>query len=227
MANLTLTWLGHAGFRLDGSSGKRVYIDPWLDNPKFPESEREIERIDVLALTHGHSDHSGSALDLARAHSPTIVCITELGDWFSNQGIEAHGINKGGSVDLDGVRVTMTDARHSSSLPDGTYAGDPAGLVIELDGVRVYHAGDTCAFGDMRLIGRLHEPDVAILPIGDYYTMGPREAGLALELLGVKRCVPCHYGTFPALIGTPEELREHAPAGVEIVGLEPGESLEL
>jgi L-ascorbate metabolism protein UlaG (beta-lactamase superfamily) len=226
MANITLTWLGHAGFRLDGSSGKRVYIDPWLDNPKFPEAERNVERIDVLALTHGHSDHTASAIDLAEQHSPDVVCITELGDWLDAKGVEAHGINKGGTVDLDGVRVTMTDARHSSSTPDGTYAGDPAGFVIELDGTRVYHAGDTCVFGDMQLIGRIYEPDVAILPIGDYYTMGPREAAVALELLGVQRCVPCHYGTFGLLTGTPEELRKLAP-NVEVIAPEPGETVEL
>jgi len=226
MANVTLTWLGHAGFRLDGSSGKRVYIDPWLDNPKFPEAEREIERVDVLALTHGHSDHTANALDIAREHAPAVVCMLEMGDWFSGQGVEAIGFNKGGTVDVDGVRVTMTDARHSSSLPDGTYAGDPAGFVVELDGVRVYHAGDTCVFGDMQLIGRLYEPDVAILPIGGHFTMDPREAAVALELLGTKRCVPCHYGTFPALTGTPEQLRELAP-NVEVIAPEPGETVEL
>ena len=226
MANISLTWLGHAGFRLDGPSGKRVYVDPWLDNPKFPAGEKPIERIDVLVITHGHSDHSGSALEICKEHSPVVVCMTEIGDWCSNKGLDAQGINKGGSVDVDGIRVTMTDARHSSSLPDGTYAGDPAGAIIEMDGMRIYHAGDTCAFMDMQLIGRLHEPDVAILPIGDYYTMGPKEAAVALELLGVKRCVPCHYGTFPLLTGTPEELRKLAP-DVEIIAPEPGETIEL
>jgi L-ascorbate metabolism protein UlaG (beta-lactamase superfamily) len=227
MANLSLTWLGHAGFRLDGSSGKRVYIDPWLDNPKFPESERNIEKIDVLALTHGHSDHSANVADLAKQHSATVVCMIEIGDWLANQGVEnVEGMNKGGTVDVDGVRVTMTDARHSSSLHDGTYGGEPAGVVLDLDGTRIYHAGDTCVFGDMQLIARLYEPEVAILPIGGYFTMDPREAGVALELLGTKRCVPCHYGTFPVLTGTPEELREQAP-GVEIIAPEPGETIEL
>jgi L-ascorbate metabolism protein UlaG (beta-lactamase superfamily) len=226
MANVSLTWLGHAGFRLDGPSGKRVYIDPWLDNPKFPESQRDIDRIDVLALTHGHSDHTASAVDLYKQHSPAVVCIVELADWLGSQGVEATGFNKGGTVDVDGVRVTMTDARHSSSTSDGHYAGEPAGFVIELDGTRVYHAGDTGVFGDMQLIGRIYEPDVAILPIGDHYTMGPREAAVALELLGVKRCVPCHYGTFPLLTGTPDELRNLAP-GVEVISPEPGEPVEL
>jgi L-ascorbate metabolism protein UlaG (beta-lactamase superfamily) len=227
MANLSLTWLGHAGFRLDGPSGKRVYIDPWLDNPKFPESERNIEKIDVLALTHGHSDHSANVADLAKQHSATVVCMIEIGDWLANQGVEnVEGMNKGGTVDVGGVRVTITDARHSSSLSDGTYGGEPAGVVIDLDGTRIYHAGDTCVFGDMQLIARLYEPEVAILPIGGYFTMDPREAGVALELLGTKRCVPCHYGTFPVLAGTPDELRQHAP-GVEIIAPEPGETIEL
>jgi L-ascorbate metabolism protein UlaG (beta-lactamase superfamily) len=225
MPDVSLTWLGHAGFRIDGA-GKRVYVDPWLDNPKFPEDEREIERIDVLALTHGHSDHSGSVVDLAKRYSPAVVCMIEIGDWLDGQGVEAHGMNKGGSVDLDGVRVTLTDARHSSSLPDGTYAGEPAGLVIELGGTRIYHAGDTCVFGDMQLIGRIYQPDVAILPVGGYFTMDPQEAAVALELLGVRRCVPCHYGTFPLLAGTPDELRKLAP-DVEIIAPEPGETVDL
>jgi L-ascorbate metabolism protein UlaG (beta-lactamase superfamily) len=227
MANVSLTWLGHASFRLDGASGKRVYIDPWLDNPKFPEGERNIEKIDVLALTHAHSDHSANVADLAKQHSATVVCMIEIGDWLANQGVEnVEGMNKGGTVDIDGVRVTMTDARHSSSLPDGTYGGEPAGVVINLDGTRIYHAGDTCVFGDMQLIARLYEPEVAILPIGGYFTMDPREAAVALELLGTKRCVPCHYGTFPALAGTPDELRQHAP-WVEVIAPEPGETIEL
>jgi L-ascorbate metabolism protein UlaG (beta-lactamase superfamily) len=136
--------------------------------------------------------------------------------------------NKGGTVDVDGVKVTLTHAQHSSSTNDGTYAGEPCGLVVELeDGTTLYFAGDTNVFGDMALIRRIYEPDVAMLPIGDHYTMGPREAAVALELLGVKRCVPSHWGTFPLLTGTPEALRELAPAGVEIVDVEPGGSVEL
>jgi L-ascorbate metabolism protein UlaG (beta-lactamase superfamily) len=152
--------------------------------------------------------------------------MIEIGDWLTTQGAEVDGFNKGGTVDFDGVRVTLTDARHSSSLPDGMYAGEAAGVVVELDGTRFYHAGDTCVFGDMQLIARLYEPDVAILPIGGFYTMDPREAAVALELLGVRRCVPCHYGTFPLLSGTPDELRKLAP-GVEIIAPEPGESVEV
>jgi L-ascorbate metabolism protein UlaG (beta-lactamase superfamily) len=137
------------------------------------------------------------------------------------------GQNKGGTVEVDGVKFTLTHAFHSSSF-NGVYTGEPAGLVIQLeDGTTVYFAGDTCVFGDMQLIGRLYQPSVAVLPIGDHYTMGPREAGVALELLGVKRCVPCHWGTFPLLTGTPAALREHAPAGVEVVDVEPGGTVHL
>ena len=128
---------------------------------------------------------------------------------------------------VDGVKVTLTHAQHSSSTNDGTYAGEPCGLVVEVeDGFKLYFAGDTNVFGDMALIARIYEPDVAVLPIGDHFTMGPREAAVALELLGVKRCVPCHYGTFPLLTGTPEKLRELAP-DVEIIAPEPGGSVEL
>jgi L-ascorbate metabolism protein UlaG (beta-lactamase superfamily) len=135
-------------------------------------------------------------------------------------------INKGGSAVVDGLKLTLTDAKHSSSCPDGTYAGEACGIVLQLeDDFRIYFAGDTNVFGDMSLIGRIYTPDVAVLPIGDHFTMGPREAAVALELLGVARCVPCHYGTFGLLTGTPEELRELAPPGVEVLSPEPGETL--
>ena len=149
-------------------------------------------------------------------------------DWLQGQGVESvRDPNKGGTVELDGVKVTLTHAQHSSSTNDGTYAGEPCGLVVEVeDGFKLYFAGDTNVFGDMALIARIYAPDVAVLPIGDHYTMGPREAAVALELLGVKRCVPCHYGTFPLLTGTPEKLRELAP-DVEIIAPEPGGSVEL
>jgi L-ascorbate metabolism protein UlaG (beta-lactamase superfamily) len=137
------------------------------------------------------------------------------------------GPNKGGTVDVDGIKITLTDANHSSSTNDGTYAGEPAGLVVELeDGFTLYFAGDTTVFGDMALIRRIYKPEVAVLPIGDHFTMGPREAAVALELLGVARCVPCHYGTFPLLTGTPDELRKLAP-GVEVLSPEPGETIQL
>jgi L-ascorbate metabolism protein UlaG (beta-lactamase superfamily) len=230
MPDVPLTWLGHAAFRFDTPGGKRVYIDPWLENPKCPDGEKEPERVDLIALTHGHSDHVGSTLDLAKKHDSDVVAIIEIRDWLSGQGLAeniAHSPNKGGTVDADGIKITLTDAKHSSSADDGTYLGEATGLVIEVEnGTKLYFAGDTCVFGDMQLIARIYEPDVAILPIGGHFTMDPREASVALELLGVKRCVPCHYGTFPLLHGTPAELRELAP-DVEILDPAPGETVEV
>jgi L-ascorbate metabolism protein UlaG (beta-lactamase superfamily) len=226
----TITWLGHASFRLDSPGGKRVYVDPWLGNPKCPESEKEPERIDVIAITHGHSDHVGETVELSQRFSPEIVALVELKGWLGSQGAkvgEMPGPNKGGTVEAAGIRFTLTNAFHSSSSNDGAYLGEPAGIVVRLeDDSSIYFAGDTCVFGDMQLIGRIYAPDVAVLPIGGHFTMDPREAGIALELLGVRRCIPCHYGTFPLLAGTPAELRDLAP-GVEVIELEPGGTYEL
>jgi L-ascorbate metabolism protein UlaG (beta-lactamase superfamily) len=230
MAAATLTWLGHASFRLDTPGGKRVYVDPWLQNPKCPAGEKDVERADVVAVTHAHFDHIADAVAIGQRFQAPLVAIVELAGWLEKQGYpngSAGGMNKGGTQEVAGVRFTMTQAFHSSSTPDGQYAGEPSGYVIELEnGLRLYVAGDTCVFGDMQLIGRIYRPDVAILPIGDWYTMGPREAAVALELLGSRRCVPSHYGTFPLLSGTPAQLRELAP-DVEIIAPEPGETISL
>jgi L-ascorbate metabolism protein UlaG (beta-lactamase superfamily) len=229
----SLTWLGHAAFRLDSPGGKRIYVDPFLNgNPKCPESELEPERCDLIVVTHGHGDHTGDAAAIVQRLGCPLVALLELREWFTGQGVPndggAHAPNKGGTVDVDGVKITLTDANHSSSTNDGAYAGEPCGIVLELeDGFKLYFAGDTNVFGDMALIARIYQPDVAILPIGDHWTMGPREAAVAVELLGVRRVVPCHYGTFPILTGTPERLRELVPAGVEVLAPEPGETIEL
>jgi L-ascorbate metabolism protein UlaG (beta-lactamase superfamily) len=226
-----LTWLGHAAFRLDSPGGKRIYVDPWLSGPTCPEAEKEPERVDLIAVTHGHDDHVGDTVELWKKFKPPVIALVELRRWLDAQGAEAESMaeapNKGGTAIVDGIKLTLTDANHSSSTSDGTYAGEPAGIVLELeDGFTIYFAGDTNVFGDMRLIGRIYEPDIAVIPIGDHFTMGPREAAVALELLGVKRCVPCHYGTFPLLTGTPEELRKLAP-DVEVLAPAPGETVEL
>jgi len=230
----TLTWLGHAAFRIDTPGGKRIYIDPFLNgNPKCPPDELEPERVDAIFLTHGHIDHVGDTVDLAQKFDCPVYAQVELRGWLSTQGLTesmAEAYNKGGTVEWEGVKATLTNAHHSSSaFSDGTfvYLGEPCGIVLEVeDGFKLYFAGDTCVFGDMALIARIYEPDVAVLPIGGHFTMDPREAAVALELLGVKRCVPSHYGTFPILTGTPEKLRELAP-GVEILAPEPGGSVEL
>jgi L-ascorbate metabolism protein UlaG (beta-lactamase superfamily) len=230
MPGVALTWLGHAAFRFDTPGGKRVYVDPFLDNPNCPESEKQPERADLIAVTHGHGDHVGSTVEIAKQHGAAVVATVELREWLGNEDLGqnmAHSPNKGGTVDVDGVKVTLTNAFHSSTTDDGTYAGEACGLVIEAEnGTKLYFAGDTCVFGDMQLIGRIYQPDVAILPIGGHFTMDPREAAVALELLGTKRCVPCHYGTFPILTGTPDELKQLAPA-VEVLTPEPGETIEV
>ena len=229
MADTTLTWLGHSAFRIDTASGKRIYVDPFLNgNPKCPEDEKEPERADVIAITHGHGDHVGDTVDIARKHGSTVVAPVELADWLqiTHKLENVRDPNKGGTVDVDGTTFTLTHAQHSSSNNDLEYMGEPCGIVVGADGKRVYFAGDTNVFGDMQLIARLYEPDVAVLPIGGHYTMDPKEAALALEFLGVKRCVPCHYGTFPVLKGTPDELAKLAP-GVTVERLEPGDSVTL
>ena len=231
--NGSLTWLGHAAFRIDSPGGRRFYVDPFLTgNPSCPAAEQEPERVDAIFITHGHGDHYGDAIALAGKFGCTVVAPVELADWLGGQGIEdVRDLNKGGTVELDGVKVTLTHAQHSSSTNDGTYAGEPCGLVIELEsGFTLYFAGDTNVFGDMALIARIYEPDLVVLPIGDHYTMGPREAAFALELLGATRCVPSHYGTFPVLTGTPEKLREQAAQlglDVTVEAPEPGGSIEL
>jgi len=225
-----LTWLGHASFRLDTDGGKRIYIDPFLQgNPKTPDSEKTPERCDVIAITHGHGDHVADAVDISqRFPDAAIVAMIEVKDWLGAQGAnvgDIPGINKGGTQEIDGIKFTLTDARHSAGMPDGSYGGDAAGLVIRLDGKSVYFAGDTCVFGDMALIARLYKPDLAVLPIGGWFTMDPAEAAVALELLGNPRCLPCHYGTFPVLTGSPAELAKLTSAKLEAI--EPGESIDL
>jgi len=227
-----LTWLGHASFRIESDRGKRIYVDPFLEsNPKTPDGEKKPKRVDIIAVTHGHSDHAGDAAGISKSFPDAeIVAQVELKSWLGSHGAnvgELPGINKGGSQEIDGIRFTLTNAFHSSSASDGTYTGESCGLVIRLeDGKTLYFAGDTCVFGDMALIARIYQPDVAVLPIGDWFTMGPDEAAVALELLGNPRCVPSHWGTFGLLTGTPDKLAELAPDAT-IERLEAGDTIEL
>lgn len=228
-----LTWLGHSTFLLEAQN-KRVLLEAWTKgNPACPDELKDPGPLDVILLTHGHNDHTADVFELAKSTSATVVCMIELGDYLESKGIEnVVGMNKGGSTEVAGFKFHMTDAKHSSSFTenDGTmiYTGEPAGFVVELEtGFKLYHAGDTCVFGDMALIRKLLAPDVALLPIGDFFTMGPESAAEAVQLLGVKTVVPMHYGTFPLLPGTPDELRKAADdvADLEVVDLEPGGSI--
>ena len=230
----TLTWLGHSAFHLVTPRGKHLLIDPWLEgNPMAPVGDSPITHVDVLLVTHMHGDHASDVVRLAKRFRCQVVAIHEAAMYFEKQGVESVlGMNKGGTAALHGLKVTMTNATHSSSFdtPEGRiYGGDPAGFVVTLEnGATIYFAGDTGPMMDMQLIGDLYRPDVAVLPIGDLYTMGPREAAYAARLLRARWIVPCHYGTFPALTGTADALRDElAKAGVtaEVVTPKPGESV--
>ena len=212
-----ITWLGHAAFKLISSSGKTILIDPWLENPKAPQGIKETIPADIILVTHGHSDHLGNTVEIAKRTNASVVCMYEIGVYLESIGLtNIAGMGKGGTIHINGIDVTMVDARHSSTIEvNGTMipAGEAAGFVIRLErGYKIYDAGDTSLFGDMKLIGQIHRPHVAILPIGDLYTMGPRDAAFACKLLKPKHIIPMHYGTFPKLTGTVEELRKQLPS---------------
>jgi L-ascorbate metabolism protein UlaG (beta-lactamase superfamily) len=228
-----LTWLGHSAFRITTPSGKVIIIDPWVQsNPVCPEPLKKFDRVDALLITHGHFDHIADAVDLGRQFKPQIVAIYETCVWLQSKGVtNTCEMNKGGTQTVGEIEVTMVNALHSCGIKDGDqiiYGGEACGYIIRLPGgLTVYHSGDTAVFGDMKIIGELYSPDIALLPIGDLYTMGPREAALAIRLLGVRHVVPMHFGTFPPLTGRPERLRELTEdiLGLEIHTLKPGESI--
>jgi len=228
---LSICWLGHATFVLQSPGGKRIILDPWVTgNPSSPDSAKRLGALDLMLITHGHGDHSGDAVAIGRSSGAQIVAPYELSVWLQQKGLKhVTGMNPGGTLKALGLSITMVPAVHSSSVEeDGRiiYLGVATGYVVSFeDGLTIYFAGDTSIFGDMRLIGEMYRPSIAVLPIGDLYTMGPEQAAKACELLGVKQVVPMHYGTFPALTGTPAKLRELVePKGVVVLELTPGET---
>ena len=231
MSSFSITWLGHAAFIITTPGGKRIVTDPWLEgNPMCPPDRRRIDKADLILLSHGHSDHSGDIVPVSRATNAPILVVHELSLWLQQKGLQnVQGMGIGGTVSVAGLEVTMTPAVHTTSVMEDDniiYLGEPAGFVVRMEnGQSFYFAGDTALFGDMRLIAEMHKPDIAFLPIGDHYTMGPDAAARACRLLGVRQVVPMHYGTFPILTGTPERLKHLVePHGVDVLVLKPGET---
>jgi len=230
---ITITWLGHAATRIQMPDGKIILLDPWLTtNPVVPESEKHQDRVDLMLISHAHFDHMADAIPVAHQTHPDVTVIIELAEYLKSKGVDkTNGVNKGGTTEWNGVEITMVDAIHSSGFMENNHPvqiGTAAGYVLRFpDGFTVYFSGDTDLFEGFSLIGRFYKPDVAILPIGDHFTMGPRQATEAIRMLNVKRVIPIHYGTFPQLTGTPEALQSetHDVQGLKIFALKPGDSL--
>ena len=235
----TFTWLGHAAVEVRTPGGKVILFDPWLGNPNSPRAADTQQQLDLLLVTHGHGDHMGEAVPLASRLRPAWPCIHEMSLWLARRlpggGDQLTGMNKGGTLDVDGLKVTMVGADHSAGdwnpgAETTLYLGEPAGFVVELEnGFRIYHAGDTQVFGDMALIRELFRPDLAMLPIGGHFTMDPAGGALATELLGVEHVLPIHWGTFPLLAGTPQQLADAIAARggtADVHAWNPGDSLD-
>lgn len=229
LKGIKLTWLGHATWRIQTPGGTTVYVDPWvMGNPACPQGEKQVKKCDVMLCTHGHFDHIGDAVGIAKQHQSKVVGIFELCTWMKSKGIEnILPMNKGGTQQVGDIKVTMTHAVHSCGIQDDDgsiiYGGEACGYVIEFEnGLKLYHAGDTGPFSDMKIIQELYQPDIAMLPIGDHFTMGPREAAYACNLLQPKTVIPMHFATFSLLTGTPEALKKLV--STEVVAFKSGET---
>ena len=232
-SQVSFTWVGHGTWKVRSAKGKEILIDPWvMNNPGAPDSMKKVDRCDLMLITHGHFDHIADALEIAKQHKSKVVSNYEITAWLGSKGLDSDsliGANQGGTVDVDGIKVTLVHAEHSCGISDGdkiVYGGDACGLVIEFEnGYTIYFAGDTDVFGDMAIIAELNKLDAAFLPIGGFYTMGPERAAKAVSLLGVKTVVPMHFATFPALAGRPDQLQELVGNSVKVLNIKPGDTV--
>lgn len=231
---LRITYYGHSTFEIQSSSGKTVFIDPWIrENPMCPDHLKQVKKADIIAVTHGHFDHISDVIPIAKEHNPNVIANFEICGWLGSKGVEnCAPMNKGGTQEVEGIKFTMTHAQHSSGIneEDGSiiYGGEPGGYVIEFENnYKIYHAGDTNLFSDMKLIAELYKPDLVMIPIGDHFTMDPLEASYACRYLSARYVIPMHYATFPLLTGTPEELERLTSdlSEVEILKMNPGDIL--
>ncbi len=225
---MKLKFLSHSGFQITTNNGERILIDPFLDNnPSAPIKSDQISA-DYIIITHGHGDHLGDALKIARKSQPLFICVNELANYISGKGFNAHNMHIGGAHSFPFGRVKFTIAHHGSMTADNYYAGEASGVIITIDGKSIYHTGDTGLFYDMKLIGEMTPLDYMLLPIGDNFTMGIDDAVKAVELANPARAIPMHYNTFPLIKADPEEFkRKLAAIGKECLIMKPGEEITI
>ena len=230
MADVKITWLGHSVFLFEAE--KKLLIDPFISgNPLAPCSPEELNP-DIIAVTHGHRDHLGDTIEIGKRTGCRIISVHEVANYIKSKGVFAEGMGKGGTINVEDIKLTMTEALHSSSIDASGFSfdgGSPAGFIIRINDHSIYHAGDTGVFGDMQLIGELYEPELALLPIGDKFTMGIKEATKAVELIQPKIVIPMHYNTFDVIIQNPLEFKQavESKTNTEVIIMQPGQSIEL